>query len=107
MRLIDLKDQMLKVLSTAQKERKQREGLVRVKTPWGHDDTIPAWCLHEMNVMLEEVNRRRTASGLPEITLQDVQKVESQACGHSDYTSKFALYCAELTFMNEKEIRYP
>lgn len=34
--------------------------------------------------------------GAPWVQLEDVLKKDSLAAGHSDYTSKLALYCAEL-----------
>lgn len=32
----------------------------------------------------------------PPLTSAQIERVEQWACGHSDYSSKFALYCAEL-----------
>lgn len=104
-RLIDLKEQMLKVLSAAQKERKARPEYVDFVNAWGHKVKEPEWAIHELNVMFAEVNRRRAENGLAPISLVDVQKVESMACGHSDYSSKFALYCAELTFKPQEQIQ--
>lgn len=54
------------------------------------------WVLYERQTMRNLVNVERTAMGLPVVTLADVERVETQAEGHSDYSSKFALYCAEL-----------
>jgi len=107
MKLIDLKDQMLKILSTAQKERDQRRGQVTITNAWNQTEDIPEWALYEMNVMKNTVNSIRESKQLPPITLTDIMRVESGACGHCDYSSKFALYCAELTFKSEKEIQYP
>ena len=100
-----LQEQMLRVLSAAQADRKLRPDMVMITDAWGHHTQTPAWNVHEMNVMLNEVNTLRAAKCLPLVSLNDIQKVESMACGHSDYSHKFALYCAELTFKSEKEIQ--
>lgn len=55
-----------------------------------------AWMVYERQVMLACVNAERKKAELPLVTLEDVERVEGGAAGHSDYSSKFALYCAEL-----------
>ncbi len=80
---IKLRDHLLGVLSKAQnKYRKEFE--------W------PEWLNHERNAMLEEDNLQRSIRNKSSISLDELIKVETMASGHVDYSSKFALYCAEL-----------
>lgn len=80
---IKLRDHLLDVLSKAQsKYRKEFE--------W------PEWLDHERNAMLEEVNLQRSIRGKIHISLDELIRIETNASGHVDYSSKFALYCAEL-----------
>lgn len=60
------------------------------------DGTRYAWNVIECQTMLEAVNRVRADAGRPLATLEDIYRAERGAVGHSDYSSKFALYCAEL-----------
>jgi len=46
--------------------------------------------------MRDAVNKERLDQGLALVTIESVERVETMAEGHSDYSSKFALYCAEL-----------
>lgn len=87
-----LATRFLGVLAEAQKERPQRDSLVE------RADGYPEleWAAYERGVMHEEVNRVRAESGHEPVPLTLVERVEGQAAGHSDYSSKFALYCAEL-----------
>lgn len=71
---------ILSALVEAQKQRAARRG----------------WHAHEMEVVLQKVNDLRARSGLAEVHLDALQRVESMACGHVDYTTKFALYASEL-----------
>jgi len=79
-------------LAAAQEERAQRTDLVD-----GPDGPECAWAAYERSRMHEKVNEIRTDRGLPAITVEDILRVERQAVGHSDYSLKFAFYCAELT----------
>lgn len=80
---IELRDHLLEVLSKAQKKyRAECEGT--------------EWIEQERNAMFEEVNRQRAVREQPPVLLKDLMKLETMACGHVDYSSKFALYCAEL-----------
>jgi hypothetical protein len=54
------------------------------------------WLDVEIDVMHHAVNCDRAKRGLPDINRAAVERVERMACGHSDYSSKFSLYCAEL-----------
>jgi len=85
-------------LITVQKERGQRLGTVEVPHVYRPKQivTILEWNLHELNFMTDLINSVRAAKNKEAVTLLDVRKVEVNAMGHSDYTHKFALYCAEL-----------
>lgn|SRR5512139_1515154 len=54
------------------------------------------WMDVEIDVMHHAVNCERSKRALPDIDRATVVNVERMAAGHSDYASKFALYCAEL-----------
>ena len=101
------KEHLLKVLSKAQGERDKRQELVTCVAWWNPSKTedIPAWCEYEQEVMLGEVNKLRDKKGLPLIGPLDIARVEAMAKGHSDYSSKFALYCAELVDLPSSEIK--
>jgi hypothetical protein len=78
-------------LTSAQAERDQRPALVD-----GPDGPECEWAAYERTRMHEKVNEIRANRGLSAITVEDILRVERQAVGHSDYTLKFAFYCAEL-----------
>ncbi len=88
-----LRDLLLNVLSTAQKERPRLRS-----APLNNGE--PAFVLFERNAMFDAVTRERAKLGKGPRSMADLERVESQASGHSDYSSKFALYCAELV-LNE------
>lgn len=75
-----LRDSFLATLTKTQRERSLR----------------PDWVLHERRVMRDAVNAVRIDAGLAPVAIAAVERVETMAVGHSDYSSKFALYCAEL-----------
>lgn len=54
------------------------------------------WHANEMEVVLHAVNLIRAPRGDFAATMYDLEQVEKQAVGHSDYTTKFALYASEL-----------
>ena len=54
------------------------------------------WHDYEMQAVMSKVNELRAAKGLATMALLELQRVEAMACGHVDYTSKFALYAGEL-----------
>jgi hypothetical protein len=62
----------------------------------GPDGPECLWATYERNRMHEKVNDLRADLGLPALPLEDILRVERQALGHSDYSRKFAFYCAEL-----------
>lgn len=73
---------MLSVLESQQSRRNEYRGT--------------EWVDVELDVMHHAVNCERSKRGLPDIERSKVVSVERMACGHTDYSSKFALYCAEL-----------
>ena len=81
--LILMKRRMLEVLSRAQEQRGRR--------PQPND-----WHRFEMEAMLEAVNHERKLIKHPPVTMEKLETIERTASGHFDYSSKFALYCAEL-----------
>lgn len=85
------------ILSAAQKKRSERPGFTDAPNGYGNmPERIPNWALYEMNEMLAAVNLIRVSKFKSAITLKEIIKVEGNARGHSDYSHKFALYCAEL-----------
>ena len=56
---------------------------------------LAKWVEHEQRAMLDAVNEERSARGLDLLALADIVRIESMALGHTDYSIKFALYCAE------------
>lgn len=89
--LMASRDRLLAVFTQAAQFRSLRQELI--------DEGAEAecgWQRYERHVMLAEVNRQRRGVGLPPADEAAVGYVERQACGHSDYAAKWALYCAEL-----------
>ena len=78
-------------LTAAQEERAKRPDLVE-----GPDGPECAWAAYERTRMHEKVNEIRAERGLPAVPVEDILRVERQAVGHSDYSLKFAFYCAEI-----------
>jgi len=85
-------DRLYAVLVAAQKERDQRPDLIE-----GPDGPECEWARFERNAMWTEVNRICSERGLPPVLLTQMLDAERQAVGHSDYSLKYALYCAEIT----------
>ena len=79
------------ILATAQEKRDDRPDLVTV-----NGSLECEWALYEREVMHREVNRVRADTGLTPLPIEAVTRVENLAVGHSDYSRKFAFYCAEL-----------
>ncbi len=74
------RDALLQQLGVAQRQRGKRLD----------------WIEHERLSMLEAVNKDRLALGKMSVSVVEIERVERMALGHSDYSLKFALYCAEL-----------
>jgi hypothetical protein len=85
-------DVLRATLAVAQEQRDQRPDLVD-----GPDGPECEWAAYERARMHETVNEIRAERNLPPVPVEDIVRVERMAVGHSDYSSKFALYCAELT----------
>ena len=81
-------------LAAAQEQRDQRPDLVD-----GPDGPECEWAAYERTRMHEQVNEIRAERGLPAVPVEDILRVERQAVGHSDYSLKFAFYCAEIADM--------
>lgn len=89
--LRDLAAQFRAALVAAQAERSQRDEFVTVNGEFGC-----AWVFHERGIMHDAVNEVRAAARLAALPIEAVVMVEQQACGHVDYTAKYAFCCAEL-----------
>jgi hypothetical protein len=87
-----VRDHLRAVLVEAQKERHLRPNLVQ-NTIGGFECE---WAVYERSVMLGEVNRRRALAAVEPVSADLLERAEQQACGHVDYTDKFATNCAEL-----------
>lgn len=85
-------DSLRATLSRAQRERPQRREFIPIE---GGGSEL-GWVLHEREQMLLAVNTLRAASGKEPVSIEDLLAVESRACGHVDYTTKFAIGCADL-----------
>lgn len=73
-----------------------------------HEYKDATWIDVELDVMHSAVNCERYKRKLPDINRDVMMRHERMAAGQSDYSSKFALYCAELALgisPNHKEIR--
>jgi hypothetical protein len=68
------------------------EGLANVQTETGK----PGWLAHESGWMLNAVNRHRARLELGPALMSEIDRAEQTALGHSDYTKKWAIACADL-----------
>ncbi|MGW2010826.1 hypothetical protein [Streptomyces nigrescens] len=84
-------DVLRSTLARAQEERGQRPDLVD-----GPDGPECEWAAYERARMHETVNAIRAERLLPAAPVEDIIRAEQLAVGHSDYSRKFAFYCAEL-----------
>lgn len=80
--LIRIRDAILNALTIQQAKRSQYNGA--------------DWIDAERFVMQREVNEWRLQFGLRLVDVAAIKRAERMASGHSDYSSKFALYCAEI-----------
>lgn len=78
--ILTTRDTLLNKLGEAQRQRGKRLD----------------WIEHERAAMLDAVNCERTCMRKLPLLLEDIERIEQQALGHSDYSLKFALYGAEL-----------
>lgn len=84
-------DRLRATLAASQEERAQRPDLVD-----GPDGPECEWAAYERARMHQDVNEIRAERGLTAVPVDDIRHAERQAVGHSDYSRKFAFYCAEL-----------
>jgi hypothetical protein len=63
----------------------------------------PMWIVKMCSDFSIEINKNRIDNGFDAIKISDVISKETYASGHSDYHSKFALYCAELCLIKENK----
>jgi len=57
---------------------------------------VAEWPLMERRAMWKRVNEERIQLGKVPVPLEEVARVEQTALGHTDYGTKYALYCTEL-----------
>jgi hypothetical protein len=60
--------------------------------------TVNAWILEERACVQREVNRLRAQREHPPVSIEDVERAERLALGHSDYVRKYAHAAADLVF---------
>ena len=78
----DLHRELHELLCSEADQRDQREGIT--------------WIKIERQAMCDAVNRHRARLRKAPVAVEDVERVETSASGHTDYGTKFALYCTEL-----------
>ena len=84
----DCYEHLKEALAAAQYERDKRRNI--------GSDGQPEWIAHEFHVMHDETNRLRARLGRGPVDAEPIRHAEQMACGHIDYTTKFALYCADV-----------
>jgi uncharacterized protein YkwD len=83
-------------LSLAQHQRSQRQAEIPSNNPNSRHKEL-GWVVFERQAMFDALNAERQVHKLPPITMETfIDRVETLAYGHSDYTHKLALYCAEM-----------
>ncbi len=89
-------------MAKAQVARPANSDWVKAPAPlaalWGAN--IPRWQLNEAEALLAEVNLLRHAMGRHPTTLMEIARCEISATG-GDYSSKYALRCADLVTSND------
>jgi hypothetical protein len=85
---VEIRDILLDVLIKEQERRADNDEIL--------ENYEIAWQRDERDTMYQAVNLLREKLGKRALELHDIMQVESTASGHIDYSSKFALYCAEL-----------
>ena len=59
---------------------------------------VAVWIAEERACVQREVNRQRARIGHAAISIDDVERAERLALGHSDYVRKYAHAAADLVF---------
>lgn len=90
----DLLSQMRGVFDKATKERKKRQEMV--EDPLDPGWKTFGWILFEREQMHKAVNAERARRGLMAADVKFIARADRLASGHSDYFSKYPLYCAEI-----------
>lgn len=80
-------DDLHSTLVSEQDKRATRRGVVCGE---------PEWVAAERDAMVDRVNLLRSRRGLWPLAVTDIRAKEDLACGHSDYTEKYAIGCADL-----------
>lgn len=88
---IKTRDGLHRILLAAVQDRRQRPGVLT--TPHGPDTE---WGVHERQVMLDSVNTIRRRHGKDPVDMASIEGADRQAAGHIDWSTKFALFCAEI-----------
>lgn len=78
---------LYKLLVAEQEKRKDRSGKI---------EGVLEWIVLERQLMIDTVQQMRKEEHLEPAPVEDILRAEREACGHSDYTKKFARYCAEI-----------
>lgn len=92
-------------LAKLQEERDER--MVEVDLPdWAHRHTFMSmgWWVYEVEEMASKVNQLRAEIDKEPIETEEIARVDSQAGGHSDYSRKFAFYCAEIVHDLQRKV---
>ena len=90
---LHLQSYFLKILRELATKRHERIDFVHDHT--GKQES--SWIVYERESLWSRVNIERSNRGIQHITLKDFIRKENQAVGHSDYSNKLALYCAEFS----------
>ena len=97
MTLIEARDEIMKRLTVQQKRRsKFTEDVTK------DGETHIGWVFAERDCVLTAVNKLRAALGKEPVSAKDIRRIDNMAAGHSDYTSKFCLYAAEMVMAGIK-----
>ncbi len=60
-----------------------------------------AWIVEERRLMLDLVNAVRMERGAEPVEIAAILMAELGAWGHTDYSGKFALFCASIVYREE------
>lgn len=100
-----LHERFKNILTKAQSARDSHNTPVPHTNCFGQKTILPAWVINEIKFMTDAINKVKKENGQTDfVTFADVERVEAEACGHSDYSRKFALYCSELVKNSSKQV---
>lgn len=92
-----LHDVFIKKLSAEQKHRETRNKIINGESEW---------VVAERQFMIDLTQKTRKEIGFEPVEESLILRAEREACGHSDYSSKFALYCAEIALTGKLPMIY-